>query len=187
MRAESVARPWQAAALWMLFLGPFFFLVYGFCNWYASRLASVPSVYYSWEQAIPFFPAAIVPYFTIDAFYAASVFLCRDRRELDTHAFRIIAAILISAAGFLAFPLRFSFVRPNVDGFNGLLFATLTSLDKPFNQAPSLHMSLLLILWTRYVCHVRGLWQPLVHVWFALRVCRCCSFTNITSSISGLA
>jgi hypothetical protein len=40
MQGESVARPWQAAALWLLFLVPFFFLVYGFCNWYAARLAS---------------------------------------------------------------------------------------------------------------------------------------------------
>jgi hypothetical protein len=61
------------------------------------------------------------------------------------------------AAGFLAFPLRFAFARPHVDGLNGLLFTTLMSFDKPFNQAPSLHMSLLLILWTRYARHGRGL------------------------------
>jgi hypothetical protein len=107
---EAVStRPWRAAALWMLFLGPFFFLVYGFCNWYASRLAHVPSYYYSWERSLPFIPPLIVPYFSIDLFYASSVFLCRDRRELNHHAYRIIAAILISAAGFVAFPLRFSF------------------------------------------------------------------------------
>ena len=114
------------------FLGRFFFLSTVSVTGTPRGWPSVPSFYYSWEPAIPFFPAAIVPYFTIDAFYAASVFLCRDRRELDTHAFRIIAAILISAAGFLAFPLRFSFVRPNVDGFNGLLFATLVELGQTF-------------------------------------------------------
>ena len=29
-------------------------------------------------------------------------------------------------------------------------------------------MSLLLILWTRYARHARGLWRPILHVWFVL-------------------
>jgi len=152
----------------MLFLGPFFFLVYGFCNWYASRLPQVPSYYYSWERSLPLIPALIAPYFSIDFFYAGSVFLCRDRRELNTHAYRIVAAILISAAGFVAFPLRFSFERPAVEGLNGFLFGILSDFDKPFNQAPSLHVSLLMILWVRYARHIFGIWRWALHAWFAL-------------------
>ena len=152
----------------MLFLGPFFFLVYGFCNEYASRLPHVPSYYYSWERALPFIPALIVPYFSIDLFYAGSVFLCRDRRELDHHAYRIVAAILISAAGFVAFPLKFSFDRPAVEGFSGFLFGILSAFDKPFNQAPSLHVSLLMILWVRYGRHVFAIRRWALHAWFAL-------------------
>ena len=159
---------WQAALLWMLFLGPLFFLVYGFCNWYASRLAHVPSYYYSWERQIPFIPALVVPYFSIDLFYAGSVFLCRDRRELKRHAFRIIAAIVISAAGFLLFPLKFAFDRPAVDGVYGYFFSLLDGFDEPFNQAPSLHVSLLMILWIVYAHRVAERWRWAVHAWFAL-------------------
>jgi len=163
-----VPRPVKAAALWLLFLGPFFFLIYGLCNFYASRRLAVPSFYFPWEQKIPFVPAMIVPYVSIDAFFAGAVFLCRDRRELDIHVFRIIAAILISAVGFLVFPLKFAFQRPEVGGVYGFFFDLLGSFDKPFNQAPSLHLSMLLILWVCYARHVVVRWRWLLDGWFAL-------------------
>lgn len=166
--SDPSPRPWRAAALWLSILGPGFFLVYGLCNWYASQLPDVPSFYYSWERSIPFVPALILPYFSIDFFFAASLFLCRDRRELRGHAYRIGAAIMISALGFIVFPLKFAFDRPVVDGFNGFLFGLLDGFDKPFNQAPSLHVSLLMILWARYAHHLAGLWRWLLHGWFTL-------------------
>ncbi|MBM4262958.1 MAG: serine/threonine protein phosphatase [Deltaproteobacteria bacterium] len=166
MAAPSVEpRPTKAAALWLLFLGPFFFVVYGFCDWYAASLPSVPAYFYEWEKWIPFVPAAIVPYFTIDILYAVSVFLCRDRRELNIHAWRIIAAILISAAGFILFPLRYAFERPVVDSFYGFFFSALFSIGEWYNQAPSLHMSLLIVLWACFARHTVGGWRWLLHGW----------------------
>ena len=162
------ARPTKQAALWMLFLGPFFFIVYNFCNWFTAQRLDVGVAAFAWEKHLPFMPWLILPYMSIDAFFAASVFLCRSKPELNQHVYRIIAAILISAAGFLLFPLKFSFAVPEVDGFNGLLFKTLFSFDKPFNQAPSLHISLLMILWVKYAQHLTGVWRKCLHVWFAL-------------------
>lgn len=162
------SRPWGAAAGWMVFLGPFFFAVYGFCNWISARLSDVPSFFFAWETRIPFVPELMLPYMSIDAFFAASVFVCATRHELDRHARRIVAAILVSAAGFLLFPLKFSFERPAVEGFNGWLLTILTGFDKPYNQAPSLHISLLVVLWVIYARHARGWWQPALHAWFGL-------------------
>src|SRR5207248_122646 len=64
-------RPWREAALWLAVLGPFFFLSYGFANWVAAHRAQVGSLVFAWERRIPFIPWTIVPYWTIDAFYAA--------------------------------------------------------------------------------------------------------------------
>ncbi len=161
-------RPWKAAVLWLAILGPLFFLVYGFTNWFTAQRDDVPSFYYAWEQGMPFVPQLMLPYMSIDLFFAASMFLFYTRRELDQHARRIIAAIIISAIGFLLFPLQFAFERPPVDGFNGYLLELLTGFDKPFNQAPSLHISLLMLLWVVYARHFSGLWRQLMHVWFAL-------------------
>ena len=166
--SAPTARPWRRAALWLLALGPLFFITYGLCNQVAARLDFVPSYYGEWERAIPFLPMLLLPYWSIDAFYAASLFVARDRAELDALAKRLALATLISCAGFLLFPLRFAFERPEVSGFNGWLLARLTAFDLPFNQAPSLHMSLLVILWAHYLGILRGKWQWLLSAWFTL-------------------
>ena len=161
-------RPWKRAAAWLAFLGPFFFLTYGLANWWTAQLPHVPSLMFEWEQHIPFLPWTILPYMSIDLFYAASLFVCANRQELDRHAKRLLAATALSVVGFLLFPLRFSLERPEVAGFNGWLFDVLTGFDKPFNQAPSLHVSLLMLLWVVYARHLPGRWRWLLHGWFFL-------------------
>lgn len=161
-------RPWKAAALWLVFLGLFFFASYDLANWLASRRAAVGSIAFGWERHIPFLAWTIVPYWSVDLFYAVSPFICTTRRELSVHARRLLAAQLLCVACFLAFPLRFSFTRPVADGLFGTLFTTLAVFDKPFNQAPSLHIALLVILWVRYAAHLGRTGRAILHVWFGL-------------------
>ncbi|MGO4326615.1 phosphatase PAP2/dual specificity phosphatase family protein [Cupriavidus sp. 2TAF22] len=161
-------RPWGLALALLCAMGVLFFSSYGFANWLASLRADVPYFYFGWERHIPFVPWSIVPYWSIDLLYGLSFFLWRTRAALITHARRLLAAQLISVACFIAFPLRFAFERPPADGLPGRLFALLGGFDKPFNQAPSLHISLLVILWVAYAMHARGAWRWLLHVWFAL-------------------
>src|SRR5207249_8670200 len=61
MDQPAPRRPWLAAALWMAFLGPLFFLVYGACNWITSLRSDVGSCYFGWERLIPFVPSFIIP------------------------------------------------------------------------------------------------------------------------------
>ncbi|RZK56117.1 MAG: phosphatase PAP2 family protein [Hymenobacter sp.] len=161
-------RPWLRAAGWLTFLGPFFFLSYGFANWWTGRLPHVGSFVFDWENHIPFWPWTIVPYMALDAFYAGSLYLCATRAELDTHAKRLLSASVLSVAGFLLFPLQFSFERPATSGFNGLLFELLAGFDKPYNQAPSLHISLVLLVWLVFARHLHGVARWLAHGWFLL-------------------
>lgn len=168
MSTVADGRPWRRAWAWLALLGPLFFLSYGFANHWAARQPSVPSVVFPWEARIPFWSWSIVPYWSIDLFYALSLFVCRSRRELDTHALRLLTAQIIAVACFLAWPLRFSFNRPETDGVFGWLFDVLLGFDKPYNQAPSLHIVLLVVLWVRWVGHAHGVWRWLLHGWFAL-------------------
>jgi membrane-associated phospholipid phosphatase len=164
----SEARPWRRAALWLMFLGPFFYLTYGLANWLASLRNGVPSIVFDWEHAVPFIGWTIIPYWSINAFYGVSFFLCRNKQELDTLGQRLLTAQIIAVACFILFPLRFDFVRPEVDGFPGFLFAALTSFDQPFNQAPSLHVALLVILWIFYARVVPGWALWLLYPWYIL-------------------
>ncbi|PWB28982.1 serine/threonine protein phosphatase [Stenotrophomonas sp. SPM] len=161
-------RPWRRALLWLVLLGPFFFASYGFANWMAGRHATLPVMAFAWEAHIPFVPWTIVPYWSIDLFYAISFFLCRQRLELDRHALRLFSAQLIAVACFLLWPLRFSFERPDIGGVFGWLFDVLLGFDKPFNQAPSLHIVLLIVLWVKYAQYLQGAWRWLLHGWALL-------------------
>lgn len=149
-------------------MGVFFFSSYGFANWMASRHAHVPAIVFGWEHWIPFLPWTIIPYWSIDLFYIGSFFLCASRRELDRHVLRLLTAQVIAVTCFLLWPLHFSFDRPETQGVFGWLFAVLMGFDKPYNQAPSLHIALLVVLWVLYSRHIRGAWRWLVHGWSVL-------------------
>ncbi len=165
----AIFRPpilWKRGAIWLALLGPFFFLSYGWVNYYTSGRADVGVMVEAWEHQLPFVPWLMLPYMSIDAFYAASLFLFRKRSALDRHAFRLLLATVISLVGFLLCPLQFSFNVPKTDGFNGILQAMLLGFDKPYNQAPSLHISLLIVLWELYAKRLQGFMKAVLHVWF---------------------
>ncbi|MEO1766729.1 phosphatase PAP2/dual specificity phosphatase family protein [Thiobacter aerophilum] len=168
MSDARAARPWKTAIAWLIFLGPFFFLTYGTANTLAAARANVPSIVFDWERHLPFWDWSILPYWSIDVLYGASLFVCATRAQLNIHVKRLISAQLIAVACFLLFPLTFSFERPSTSGWAGELFTLLAGFDKPFNQAPSLHIALLVSLWVLYEPFVRGAGRWLLHAWFAL-------------------
>lgn len=167
--ALAAPLPWRRGVAWLLFLGPFFFLSYGYANRLAAERAVADSLFFPWETAIPFLPWTILPYWSIDLLYGLSFLCCRDARAVDRHALRLLTAQLVSVACFLAFPLRFAFARPASDGLFGALFDALTSFDQPYNQAPSLHISLLVVIWVQFArLSVPPAVRALVHGWALL-------------------
>jgi protein-tyrosine phosphatase len=161
-------RPWKRALLWLACLGPFFFASYGLANWVAGQRTNVGSIVFQWEHQIPFLAWTIVPYWSIDFLYVGSLFLCAGRGELDAHGRRLLCAQAIAVSCFLLFPLHFSWEHPATEGLYGWMFAVLTGFDKPFNQAPSLHIALLVIVWVLFSKCVRGAWRWVLHGWLAL-------------------
>lgn len=149
-------------------LGLIFFSSYGFANWYAATRINVPEIMFGWEQYIPFVPWTIVPYWSIDVFYALSVLICANLNTLHIHIKRLLTAQGICISFFLIFPLEFTAVRPESHGFFGLMYDALMGFDKPFNQAPSLHIVLLVILWVFYAQRTTHIWRWLVHIWALL-------------------
>ncbi len=164
-------RPWRRAGAWLAVLAPFFYLSYGLANHLAAARAVVPTWVFEWERHIPFWDWTIFPYWSVNVFYGLSLFLARRRHELDRHAARLLTAQCLAVACFLLFPLRFSFGQPEAQGAAGLLFAALRGFDQPFNQAPSLHIALVVILWDLYRRLIHGRVARLVlHTW-AFAIC----------------
>ncbi|MEP6720921.1 MAG: phosphatase PAP2/dual specificity phosphatase family protein [Variovorax sp.] len=164
-------RPWKRAAAWLALLGPLFYATYGFANWWATTRAQVPSAAFEWERQIPFWPWTIFPYWTINVFYALSLFLGRSKHLIDRHALRLVTATAIAVTCFVLWPLHFSFGQPPVDGAPAFLFNALRGFDQPYNQAPSLHIALAVILWDWYRRLITARWaRAVLHVW-AFAIC----------------
>lgn len=162
-------RPLRRAAAWLLLLGPLFYLSYGLANWWAGTRAQVSALAFGWERHIPFLAWTIFPYWSINILYALSPFLARTRHALDRHGLRLLSVQLLAVACFVLWPLRFSFGAPEVSGAPALLFDALRSFDRPYNQAPSLHIALTVILWDWYRQLLgRGWARRVAHGWALL-------------------
>lgn len=162
-------RPWGPAFVWLCFLAPLFFITYLGTLEIVSWRARVPVILFEWERHIPFMAWTIVPYWSIDALYGLSLFLCVTRDELNRHAYRLVSAQIIAIAIFVAAPLKLVSEIPAETGVFSVFFAALEDVvGKPFNLAPSLHIALLIILWARYAAHVPARWHWLMHIWAVL-------------------
>jgi membrane-associated phospholipid phosphatase len=145
-----------------------FLLVYGGTNYLTSFRHDVGTWVYPWEHSIPFVPLMIIPYMSIDLFFIASPFVCSDRKELSILSRRIVMGILVAGFFFLVMPLRFTFERPAAPGALGVVFERFRAMDRPFNQFPSLHMTLRTILAHTYSRHTRGWKRVASNAWFSL-------------------
>ena len=149
-------------------VGALFYTSYGLSNHYAASLAYVPEVAFAWERNIPFWEWTILPYWSLNLMYAAAFFLCRNAREQNRYVARLVSAQIVATTCFMLFPLHFGWPRPPTDGLWGVMFDSLVAFDLPYNQSPSLHIALSIIVgafyWTRFP-KIRlpiFLWQSLI-------------------------
>jgi membrane-associated phospholipid phosphatase len=164
--ASPGARPlFKERALWVAVMGLFFFLAYGGANEIAALGAPHPALYMGWERAIPFIPAFILPYMSSDILFVAAFLAAADRDALQRLALRCGLAIALSAAIFVAMPLQLGFERPAVEGWTAPVFAFL-GLDRPYNQFPSLHISLGFLAWHTLDRRLGKAWRLPLAAWF---------------------
>lgn len=158
---------WVSGFIWLAVLAPLFFIVYGWANTYSAGLPvdKVGEVVYDWEQYIPFLPWTILPYWSIDLLYGVSLFLPMTKFAQRQHALRLLVATPIAAAFFYFYPLTFTAARPESEGVWKALFDALMGFDKPFNQSPSLHIILLVVLWQIYLPQFGRIGKLLWNVW----------------------
>ena len=158
----------KTSLLKLALVGMLFYASYGLSNHYAASLAYVPEVAFAWERNIPFWEWTILPYWSLNLMYAAAFFLCRDTREQNRYVARLVSAQIIATTCFMLFPLHFGWSKPPTHGLSGWLFDSLVAFDLPYNQAPSLHIALSIIVgafyWTRFpkIRLPLLLWQSLI-------------------------
>ena len=145
-----------------------FLAVYGGTNWLTALRTDVGVLHFGWEKHIPFVPWMIIPYMSIDLFFVAAPFFCRSPEELSTLVKRIAFAILVAAACFLIFPLRFACEHPPVEGWLVVVYRMFRGFDRPYNLLPSLHVTLGAILVAHYSCRSSAWLRAILWPWFGL-------------------
>ncbi len=145
-----------------------FLLVYGGCNLITSYRHDVASFYFPFERHIPFVPLMFIPYMSIDLFYMAVFFVCRDDEQRRTLARRLVLEIFLAAICFLLFPMRFAFGRPAVSGLLGWGFNIFRAMDLPYNQFPSLHIAQLCVIAPVFLARAGPKVKVFLWTWFSL-------------------
>jgi hypothetical protein len=159
--------PTNVRVLYLAATSAVFVCAYALANLWTAQRSDVGQGVFEFERGIPFVAWTIVPYLSVLGFFAASFFV-GDRTALERHVRRILTDLALSLACYALVPLRFQFERPVPEGVCGWLFTLLGACDLPYNRAPSLHISVLLILWVRLLPFVPARWQGLLHGWFTL-------------------
>lgn len=140
--------------------------------WMLNRVthgrADVGTAVFEWERAIPFVEWTIVPYLSLIGFFAAAFYVCRTRAELTCLVMRLLAVLVLSLVCYALWPLRFTFDKPATQGLTGWLFDLLHAFDLPYNRAPSLHISVAVILWAAFARRVQGVVRVALAAWFGL-------------------
>ncbi len=149
-------------------LSIYFLIIYGSCLAVSAGRANVPSFYFPWEHRIPFVAAMVVPYLSIDLFFITAPLLIAGNRQLRAHCSRVLLAISLAGFFFLVLPLKFAFTRPQVHGWVGQVFDQFQRADRPFNQLPSLHVALLVIVGDVFLRKTRGAMRTALVAWFCL-------------------
>lgn len=154
---------WIRGILWLSFLGPLFFITYNFTLNHALHQYGTPEISFHWESHIPFVSWMIIPYWSLDFLYALSFFWCRSLQEINRLASRLLLAQCLSILFFLFFPLHNSLIRPHMTGPLSEGYHLLMQFDLPYNQAPALHISLLVIIWSQISYRSMGWRLTLIH------------------------
>ena len=139
--------------------GVLFYASYGLANAVSAWRAPVPEIVFAWEAAMPFWPWAIFPYWGLNGLYALGFFLCETDGVQRRYMAQLWLAQAVAVSGFLLFPLQISWIKPEVGGLAGQLFTSLAQFDAPYNQAPSLHIMLALIVGRFYWYRLAPRWR----------------------------
>jgi membrane-associated phospholipid phosphatase len=159
-RKTAIATAMTQAAL--------FVLIYNACLMITVGRQDLARLYAPWELQIPLVPAMVIPYLSIYLLFFVAFFLCRDAVELRTLSQRLSVSQLVAGACYLLFPLECGFQRPAIDGMCGVMFRLIDATDRPYNLAPSLHVTTAIIVGSVFVSRTRGAVRILVATWFVL-------------------
>lgn len=163
---SDVRRAFARAALRLPAL--FALVFYGADQW-AARRATRWSLYFDWELAMPYWPAAYLVYFGVFLMPFAVPWLARDARDVQQWERRMAAAIGVAGALFLLLPAQLGYGPADAGRWEPLVRGAHVVAGR-HNLLPSLHVALgLVTLMAAWPNAGRG-WRALLLTGFVLQL-----------------
>jgi len=150
-----------------LLLTVLFAVVYGGSNWLNNNRSHYFQLYFQWEFAIPFIPAMILAYFSLQLLFLLPLLHCH-RNGLLLLAKRMAVAIPVAGIIFLLLPTQLGFARQATTSVFTPFYDLLYTLDRPHNLFPSLHVTLSTLVITALLRQLNAILLWLYIAWLLL-------------------
>jgi hypothetical protein len=147
-----------ALTLWWL-------LVYVSCDACAERRSDRIRVHLEVERSLPFVPACVVVYRSIDVMLLLGPFILRTLREIQALTLTMFVAITLAGVGFVMLPAEKAYPPMPDAGLWEPLIAWNRRIILNYNLVPSLHVALSVLTLAAYGtrCGKRG--KALLATW----------------------
>jgi membrane-associated phospholipid phosphatase len=146
--------------LWWLF-------VYWGCDWLTGLRTGRRHVHFDFELSLPFEPALVLVYRSIDPMFLLGPFILRSRREIYALWLALFIAIGIAGICFLLLPAELAYPAHADAGFWEPLLEWNRQIVRTYNLLPSLHVALSVITLAAYATHCHRLGKTLLALWAA--------------------
>ena len=125
-----------------------FSLCYQTSNYLAQKKGITNTIAFHFEENIPFLQWMILPYLSSGLLISLGFLWIKTEKNLIQFSHRLLLATVTACFIFALYPLQFSFSKPSITSVTcQYLFDFLSSIDRPYNQFPSLHIAFCFIVW----------------------------------------
>jgi membrane-associated phospholipid phosphatase len=144
--------------LWWLF-------VYWGCDWLTGQRTDRVHVHLDFEMRLPFVPALVVVYRSIDQMFLLGPFVLRTSREVRALSLALFTAIGLAGIGFLLLPAEIAYPPHEDPGMWAPFLVLNRQIVRTYNLVPSLHVALTTITLGAYSTHCRRPGKGLLALW----------------------
>ncbi len=131
---------WVSIVL-VLVCSVFFIIVYAGTSFLSDYIPWRTTLYFTFENSIPFVPSASIVYLSMMLLLGFAPFILRSSEEILPLFWVLIAEISIGGLFFIFLPFDTSYPVREAQGFSGVMFDIADFVNMKRNYFPSLHVS----------------------------------------------